>query len=258
MYGDDELFFRPGFWKFIKYVKSQNGYSMKRSESDKESESHKESEDLRSERDTESSRRDDDSSRRDDVRRKGSDVILLGIWTFGTRGYLNVLRPYLGDSFAFFHTIEEMKRGMLDKQLDYVIEKNNLPFNRSLPLPPNMFLVDNRPENIYHEINRNNGIMVESFVGHNPKDTMFQNLQHICNSLLKAGRMPNQYIKRFNIKGYEMPIACIGSRFDGPDGEPGGLVPIRQRSKSLRKSRSRGGSKTKFRERKQNYTKKTK
>lgn len=112
IYGDDELFFRPGFWKFIKYVKSQNGDSLKRSES-----SDKESEDLRSDRDSDSPRRDDSP------RRKGSDAILLGIWTFGTRGYLNALRPYLGDSFAFFHTIEEMKRGMLDKQLDYVIEK---------------------------------------------------------------------------------------------------------------------------------------
>ena len=168
-----------------------------------------------------------------------------------------------------------MKQGMLDKQLNYVIEKNNMPFNKSLPLPPNIFLVDNRPENIYHKINRNNGILVESFHGHNPKDTMFQNLQDICNVLLKTGRMSNHYIKRFNIKGNEMPIACIGSRFDGlDDGEPGGLVPIRARSKSMRKSRSRGGSKsksrgntksngetntkTKFIQRKQRYTKKTK
>jgi hypothetical protein len=155
-----------------------------------------------------------------------------------------------------------MKPGMLDKQLNYVIDKNHMPFNRSLPLPPNIFLVDNRPENIYHKINQRNGIMVESFHGHNPKDTMFQNLQHMCNILLKTGRMPNDYIKRFNIKGQEMPIICIGSRFDGPDGEPGGLVPVRARSKSMRKSRSKGGSKqngdTKPNKRKQNYTKKTK
>jgi hypothetical protein len=290
MYGDDELFFRPGFWKFIKYVKSQNSEtaSQKSKRNDSRSDDSISDESRRNDSRRNDSRRNDsisddsrsDDSRSDDSRRNGlsprnetrrnglssrnNDRILLGIWTFGTRGYLNALRPYLGDSFAFFHTLEDMKEGKLrlDKQLDYVIEKNNMPFNKSLPLPPNIFLVDNRPENIYHKINRNNGIIVESFHGHNPRDTMFQNLQDICDGLLKTSRMPNQYIKRFNIKGEEIPIACIGFRFDGPYGEPGGLVPIRQRSKSIRKSRSRGGSKpngdTKPNKRKQNYTKKMK
>ena len=259
MYGDDELFFRPGFWKFIKYVKSQNGETASQNSIRNDSIS----DDSISDDSSRHSRR--GGSPRNSLSSRNNDRILLGIWTFGERGYLNALRPYLGDSFAFFHTIEEMKEGRLrlDKQLDYVIEKNNMPYNKSLPLPPNIFLVDNRPENIYHKINRNNGILVESFHGHNPRDTMFQNLQHMCNALLKTGRMPNQSIKRFNIKGNEMPIACIGSRFDGlDDGEPGGLVPVRARSKSMRKSRSSGGSKpngdTKPNKRKQNYTKKTK
>ena len=261
MYGDDELFFRPGFWKFIKYVKSQNGETASHnsrsddSRSDESRRNDSRSDDSISDDSSRHSRR--GGSPRNILSSRNNDRILLGIWTFGTRGYLNALRPYLGDSFAFFHTIEEMKeeRLRLDKQLDYVIEKNNMPYNKSLPLPPNIFLVDNRPENIYHKINRNNGILVESFHGHNPRDTMFQNLQHMCNALLKTGRMPNQSIKRFNIKGNEMPIACIGSRFDGlDDGKPGGLVPVRARSKSMRKSRSSGGSN----KRKQNYTKKTK
>jgi hypothetical protein len=276
IYDDDELFFRPGFWKFIKYVKSQNA---ERGSDDSKSDDSKNDDSKNDDSKSDDSK--SDNRRRGDRRRGGSprndtprndtprndlsrnrDRIVLGIWTFGNLPYLNTLRRHLGDSFAFFHSIEDMKHGMLDKQLNYVIEKNNMPFNRTLPLPPNIFLVDNRPENIYHKINQRNGIMVESFHGHNPKDTMFQNLQHMCNILLKTGRMPNDYIKRFNIKGQEMPIICIGSRFDGPDGEPGGLVPVRARSKSMRKSRSKGGSKqngdTKPNKRKQNYTKKTK
>lgn len=196
---NDKLFFRPGFWDFIEYVKSKEG------------------------------------------------KIILGIWTFGNRVYADGLKPYLGDIFEFLYTAEDMKPGMLDKQLNYVVDRFDADMRRDLGikrssrrdkvLPKNIFLVDNRPQNINHDINRKNGIMVESFLGKSNADTMFENLETICESLLSSGRIPPQYIQNFRIEGKPRVIASIGTHFDD------GVRPIvskRSKSRSEGRSESRG------------------
>ena len=124
----DKLFVRPGFWKFIEYVKSKEGQ------------------------------------------------IVIGIWTFGNKLYANALRPLLeknGDLFQFVYTVENMKKGMLDKELNYVVNKFEPSMRNKLGirhrtksrkqaiLPKNIFLIDNLYTNINHDINRKNGILVE-------------------------------------------------------------------------------------------------
>jgi hypothetical protein len=197
----DKLFFRPGFWKFIEYVKSKEG------------------------------------------------KIVMGIWTFGNNAYANALRPLLeknGDVFQFMYTVEDMKKGMLDKQLNYVVNKfdtrmrNNLGIRhrtrsmKSVTLPKNIFLVDNLHTNINHHINRKNGILVESFTGHNDSDTMFEDLETICESLLSDKKIPSEYIQNFKIDGKKRAIASIGTKFDG------GIRPIDESQ-----SASQSGGKTK-------------
>jgi hypothetical protein len=206
----DKLFFRPGFWKFIEYVKSKEG------------------------------------------------KIVMGIWTFGNKAYANELRPLLkknGDVFQFMYTVEDMKKGMLDKQLNYVVNKfdtkmrNNLGIRhhtrsrKPIKLPKNMFLIDNLHTNINHDINRKNGILVESFTGHNDSDTMFEDLETICESLLSDGKIPSEYIQKFKINGKKIALASIGNKFDG------GIRPIDE-SQSASQSGSQsasqsGGGKTK-------------
>jgi hypothetical protein len=110
----------------------------------------------------------------------------------------------------------------------------------STRLPKNIFLVDNRPENIYHEVNRKNGIMVESFMGNNNSDTMFENLEKICESLLSRGKIPSEYMQTFKIGNKKMVLASIGTKFDD------GLRPIvhskrSSRSRSRRRRRNTGG-----------------
>ncbi len=210
---NDKLYFRPGFWDFIEYVKSKEG------------------------------------------------KIVLGIWTFGNRVYADGLKPYLGDSFEFFYTAEDMKPGMLDKQLNYVVDRFDsrkrkilrLPRTKKRgvsskqQLPKNIFLVDNRPQNINHDINRKNGIMVESFLGKTKEDTMFENLEVICESLLSTGQIPPKYMQKFRIEGKPRTIASIGTNFDD------GIRPIissrsesgsTRRKLSATKDATNGGSRT--------------
>ena len=197
----DKLLFRPGFLKFIEYVKSKEGQ------------------------------------------------IVMGIWTFGNKTYANAVRPLLdknGDLFQFMYTVEDMKKGMFDKQLNYVVNKFDTRMRRKLgirhhtqskkpvTLPKNIFLIDNLHTNINHEINRKNGILVESFTGHNDSDTMFDELKTICESLLSDGKIPSEYIQKFRINGKKIAIASIGKKFDG------GIQPI-----DGTRSRTQSGGKTK-------------
>jgi hypothetical protein len=208
---NDKLYFRPGFWEFIEYVRSKEG------------------------------------------------KIVLGIWTFGNRVYANGLKPHLGDIFEFVYTAEDMKPHMLDKQLNYVVDRFDrnqreilrLPMTKkrgvSTKLPKNIFLVDNRPQNINHEINRKNGIMVESFYGKNKDDTMFENLEVICESLLSTGQIPRRFIQNFRIEGKTRTIASIGANFDD------GIRPVMSRSES--RSRRTGSTRRKYRGGKDTTTK---
>ena len=151
--------------------------------------------------------------------------ILLGIWTYGTKGYADAIvktieKKYNDQNklFEFVYSREDMKRGMLEKELDFVID-NNKPIGLT---NDNTFLIDNRPDNIYHAKNIKNGIMVESFFGteKNISVNMFEELSTVCESLLSKSQIPDTYKKKFKIKGENKDIYCFGENFDD------GLTPI--------------------------------
>lgn len=151
--------------------------------------------------------------------------ILLGIWTYGTKGYADAIvktieKKYNDQNklFEFVYSREDMKEGMLEKELDFVID-NNKPIGLT---NDNTFLIDNRPDNIYHAKNINNGIMVESFFGteKNISVDMFKELTTVCESLLSDSQIPDTYKKKFKIKGENKDIYCFGENFDD------GLTPI--------------------------------
>jgi hypothetical protein len=200
----DKLFFRPGFWDFLEYVREQEGR------------------------------------------------IVIGMWTFGNKPYATAIRPYFDKDkmFEFLYTVEDQGPKMKNKELTHVVDnfdddmRERLGIRRNTRLPKNIFLVDNRPENIYHEVNRKNGIMVESFMGHNDSDMMFENLKKICDSLLSRGKVPSKYMQTFKIGNKKMVLASIGSKFDD------GLRPLTMQSstkasKRSRRSRTGGGSSSK-------------
>jgi hypothetical protein len=148
--------------------------------------------------------------------------ILLGIWTYGTKWYAGKIvekieQKYNGGEklFKFVYSREDMKPGMLDKELDFVIANNQL-----IGLTKdNTFLIDNRPDNIYHAKNINNGIMVESFFGteKNISVDMFKELTSVCESLLSDSRIPDTHKKDFKV---HKEIYCFGENFDD------GLTPL--------------------------------
>lgn len=185
LFVNDKMVLRPGFKKFIDYVKS-NG-----------------------------------------------EKIILGIWTYGTKEYAEKMveriekRYNHGEKlFQFVYSRENMTPGMLDKELDFIINHHsNLGITNA-----NTFLVDNRPANVIHRKNRNNGIIVESFNGEvGKKDAkMFEKLRIICKSLFDSGKIPKKYITQFLISGEKTPIASIGTTFDD------GLTPV-----NLKKTRNK-------------------
>ncbi len=152
--------------------------------------------------------------------------IILGIWTYGSKDYASKMverieKRYNNSKklFKFVYSRENMTPGMLNKELDYIINKHSADLGIG---KYNTFLVDNRPANLIHQKNVKNGIIVESFEG-NPKKSdikMFEKLKNICISLLTTGKIPNKYIKLFYIRGIETPITSIGTSFDD------GFTPI--------------------------------
>ena len=185
LFVNDKMVLRPGFKKFIDYVKS-NG-----------------------------------------------EKIILGIWTYGTKEYAEKMveriekRYNHGEKlFQFVYSRENMTPGMLDKELIFIINHHSkLGITKS-----NTFLVDNRPANVIHHKNRDNGIIVESFNGEALKKDvkMFEKLRIICKSLLDSGKIPKKYIRQFLISGEKTPIASIGTTFDD------GLTPV-----NLKKTRNK-------------------
>jgi hypothetical protein len=195
---EDQLFLRPGLQKFLDFVKSTNG------------------------------------------------KVKLGIWTFGNRRYAKGLLPILNfcvenDStenkwkssekslkkpclanLQFLYTIENMKPEMEPKELSYVLEEYlGQEYDRHEGLPPNIFLVDNRPENVYHDINIRNSIMVESYTGKNKSDNMFMHLIDFCKKFLDyGGKVPKKFLQNFMVDGEMKTIISIGKHFDN------GMKPI--------------------------------
>jgi hypothetical protein len=175
----------------------------------------------------------------DFVKSKG-DKIILGIWTYGTKEYADKIVKRLHTRynnskplFQFVYSRENMSPGMLDKELDFIINKHHdLGITKA-----NTFLVDNRPANVIHRKNIHNGIIVESFVGAPGKKNakMFEKLETISKKLLDNGEMPKRYVTQFYVSGEKTPVASIGSSFDD------GLTPVPL--KQTQKKKKRGGNK---------------
>ena len=157
--------------------------------------------------------------------KSNGEKIILGIWTYGTKEYAEkvverIEQKYNNSEplFQFVYSRENMSPGMLDKELDFIVDKHpELGITKA-----NTFLVDNRPANVIHKKNRNNGIIVESFTGDpGKKDAkMFEKLQAISKGLLTNGKIPKRHITKFYVGGEKTPVASIGSKFDD------GLTPV--------------------------------
>lgn len=170
--------------------------------------------------------------------KSNGEKIILGIWTYGTKEYAEKVAKRLEEKynnleplFKFVYSRENMTPGMLDKELDFIVHKHpELGITKA-----NTFLVDNRPANVIHQKNRNNGIIVESFNGDpGKKDAkMFEKLQVISKGLLTKGKIPKQYMTQFYVSGGKTPFASIGSSFDD------GLTPVPV--KKTQKLKKRGG-----------------
>ena len=180
---NDQLYLRPGLRDFLDYVKSTNG------------------------------------------------KVQLGIWTFGNKPYAYALLPILnfclrgskkkeGDicstDIEFLYTVENMTSEMKPKELSFVMENYlGKPYNSEEGLPKNMFLIDNRPENVSHDININNAILVESYTGKNNDDTMFKNLIRFSKKFLESGgQVPKKFVQSFTVNGEKKKIISIGKHFD--------------------------------------------
>jgi hypothetical protein len=180
---NDQLYLRPGLRDFLDYVKSTNG------------------------------------------------KVQLGIWTFGNKPYAYALLPILnfclrgskkkeGDicstDIEFLYTVENMTSEMKPKELSFVMENYlGKPYNSEEGLPKNMFLIDNRPENVSHDININNAILVESYTGKNNDDTMFKNLIRFSKKFLESGgQVPKKFVQSFIVNGEKKKIISIGKHFD--------------------------------------------
>ena len=172
--------------------------------------------------------------------KSNGEKIILGIWTYGTQEYAEkvverIEQKYNNSEllFQFVYSRENMSPGMLDKELDFIVDKHpELGITKA-----NTFLVDNRPANVIHKKNRNNGIIVESFNGDpGKKDAkMFEKLEAISKGLLINGCIPKKYMTHFYVGGEKTPLASIGSKFDD------GLTPVSV--KKTRKQKKRGGNK---------------
>ena len=132
---------------------------------------------------------------KDFIRFAKSHNIDIAIWTYGNKTYSKFIdreiTKYAGletSPFVFVYSREEIEvdlaNGREEKDLRRVYEAYPGKYTRA-----NTFLVDNRAANIFHNFNRENGILVESFdimAGYSPnRDTMFRTIQTICGKLMK-------------------------------------------------------------------------
>lgn len=208
---NDQLYLRPGLRDFLDYVKSTNG------------------------------------------------KVKLGIWTFGNKPYAYALLPILnfclrgskkkeGDicstDIEFLYTVENMTPEMKPKELCFVMENYlGKPYNSEEGLPKNMFLIDNRPENVSHDININNAILVESYTGKNNDDTMFKNLIRFSKKFLESGgQVPKKYVQSFTVEGEKKKIISIGKHFD--DGWRPNMTIKSNKHRSSSSGMSSAGSKS--------------
>jgi HAD superfamily phosphatase (TIGR01681 family) len=188
----------------------------------------------------------------------------IAIWTYGNRTYSQFIEGeitrYAGldkSPFVFVYSSEEIKEdlanGRGEKDLRRVYAAYPAKYTSS-----NTFLVDNRAANVFHEANRENGIIVESFditAGYKKdKDNMFENLKRICgkirtqtpsvlssifseSNVLKIGI--SQFYKKYIVKG--TPLSLVS---DGTIDKDSDFYPARtRRPPTTRRTGKSGGGK---------------
>ena len=188
----------------------------------------------------------------------------IAIWTYGNRTYSQFIEGeitrYAGldkSPFVFVYSSEEIKddlaKGRGEKDLRRVFAAFPAKYTAS-----NTFLVDNRAANVFHEANRENGIVVESFditAGYREdKDNMFENLKRICgkiqtqtpsilssifseSNVFKTGI--GKFYKKYIVKG--TPISLVS---DGAVDRDSDFYPVRtRRPLTTRRTGKSGGGK---------------
>jgi hypothetical protein len=201
---------------------------------------------------------------RDFIKFAKSHNIDIAIWTYGNRTYAKFIEGeitrYMGldkSPFTFVYSSEEIKEdlanGRGEKDLRRVYAAYPAKYTSS-----NTFLVDNRAANVFHEANRENGIIVESFditAGYKQdKDNMFENLKRICgkirtqtpsvlssifseSNVLKIGI--SQFYKKYIVKG--TPLSLVS---DGTIDKYSDFYPARtRRPPTTRRTGKSGGGK---------------
>ena len=149
---------------------------------------------------------------------KNTDKITLGIWTYGNQVYARFIEKAITDfyhleksPFHFVYSVNEIKkdlqRGLQEKDVRRIMQTYKGEFTRA-----NTFLVDNRPANIHHNANCQNGFIVESFDLRNPKyrvekDHVFADLEKICRRILRKGIVPGSQDPIFSKTNIE--LMCI-------------------------------------------------
>ena len=201
---------------------------------------------------------------RDFIKFSKTKNIDIAIWTYGNRTYAKFIEGeitrYMGldkSPFVFVYSSEEIKEdlanGRGEKDLRRVYAAYPAKYTAS-----NTFLVDNRAANVFHEANRENGIVVESFditAGYRQdRDNMFENLKRICgkirtqtpsvlssifseSNVLKIGI--SQFYKKYIVKG--TPLSLVS---DGTIDKDSDFYPARtRRPPTTRRTGKSGGGK---------------
>ena len=130
---------------------------------------------------------------RDFIQFAKANSIDIAIWTYGNESYSqfieNEITRYAGllsSPFTFVYSIKEIKEDLANGMEEKDLRRVYWAFPEKYTAT-NTILVDNRAANIFHESNRENGIVVESFditAGYSPnKDTVFQNIKRICEKI---------------------------------------------------------------------------
>lgn len=145
--------------------------------------------------------------------------IALGIWTYGNAPYAKYVEKAIckkfnldKSPFRFVYSVDEiredLRRGYQEKDVRRIMESFPGEFTEA-----NTFLVDNRPANVHHRANCQNGFIVESFDLNNSKynlnnDRMFADLKSLCKCIIKNHhRLPINVplFSKNNIK-----LMCLG------------------------------------------------
>jgi hypothetical protein len=181
----------------------------------------------------------------------------IAIWTYGNESYSkfieNEITSYVEldkSPFTFVYSINEIKDDLANGLEEKDLRRVYLAFPGKYTAT-NTILVDNRAANIFHESNRENGILVESFditaKYRVDKDTMFQNIKRICekirNTPLNNPVFSENNIKRSGIRKYYKDYIANGTPISlVSQGKVDEDVDFYQEPK-MAKNKTRGGHK---------------